>query len=234
MVERVGEQVWNVLLLIFVTGGLILMARSIRWNEFFAAIREEAGMGNEVKREQSPKPAVSPGSKRQSLASSPAASGEAEKATKKSKAESVRSLPHKIEELSVQEQASPLPATPAAPRPIVKITAFDVPSLSSQRVPASQTARPRTVRESPSLGIENIDIKPESKIGYVAINSYTPARIYVDGQFSGLTPRTVKLTAGDHQIRLIADGFEDWTRRVRLKDLQQVGLMAAMKKKEPQ
>lgn len=234
MVERVGEQVLNVLLLIFVAGVLVLVARSIRWNEFFTAIREEAGMGKEVTREQSPKPANAPGSKRQNLANTPAVAGETDKATKKSKAESVRSLPHKIEELSVQEEPAPLPATPATPRPLVKTTVLDGASVPSQPISASQMVRPRTVRESPSLGIENIDLTPESRIGYVAINSYTPARIYVDGQFSGLTPRTVKLTAGDHQIRLIAEGFEDWTRRVRLRGLQQVGLMAAMKKKDSQ
>jgi hypothetical protein len=84
------------------------------------------------------------------------------------------------------------------------------------------------------LGVEQIDAKSAGETGFVSVNSYTPARIYVDGQFSGVTPRTIRLTAGDHQIRLIADGYEDWTRRVRLKARQQVGIMASMKKKVTQ
>ena len=67
--------------------------------------------------------------------------------------------------------------------------------------------------------------------GYLAIDSYIAAKIYVDGQFSGTTPRTVKLIPGDHQIRLIADGYDDWTRRVKLRGSQQVGIKAAMKKR---
>ncbi|MCI0664731.1 MAG: PEGA domain-containing protein [Acidobacteria bacterium] len=72
-----------------------------------------------------------------------------------------------------------------------------------------------------------------SGAGVVAINSYTQARIYINGQFSGTTPRTIRLSAGDHQIRLTADGYDDWTRRIRLKTKQQLGIMASMKRKGP-
>src|SRR5262249_3497999 len=95
----------------------------------------------------------------------------------------------------------------------------------------SKTAPVRNVRDGTELDVEHIEVKKRGEVGYVAIDSYIPARIYVDGQFSGLTPRTVKLSVGDHLVRLIAEGCEDWTRRVKLKSDQQIGIMASMKKK---
>ncbi|MFN0122683.1 MAG: PEGA domain-containing protein [Blastocatellia bacterium] len=67
--------------------------------------------------------------------------------------------------------------------------------------------------------------------GSVSINSYSRAYIYIDGQFSGATPRVVRLLAGDHVITLRADGFDDWTRKVSLHGRQQVGLMASMSRR---
>ncbi|MBK7598528.1 MAG: PEGA domain-containing protein [Acidobacteria bacterium] len=57
-----------------------------------------------------------------------------------------------------------------------------------------------------------------------------PAKIYIDGHYSGPTPTTVRLTAGDHQVRLIADGYDEWTRRVKLKSRRQTAIMASMRR----
>jgi len=97
---------------------------------------------------------------------------------------------------------------------------------------AGQPTPPTTVDSH--LDIEQHDAKNGNEPGLVSVNSHASARIYINGQFSGVTPRTIKLAPGDHQIRLIADGYEDWSRRVRLKTKQQVEIMAPMKKKGAQ
>src|SRR5262249_19918768 len=105
----------------------------------------------------------------------------------------------------------------------------------------SVRAMPQKIEELPSAQDQSQSEQPVEQVGAknsnetaLVINSRTPdqaqVRIYVNGQFSGTTPRTIKLIAGDYQIRLIADGYEDWTRRVRLKNKQQVDLRASMKK----
>jgi len=106
---------------------------------------------------------------------------------------------------------------------------------------ASQSATPQKVEKLPPTQdqpqsqnpVEQIVAKNGDETGLV-INSHTPAKIYVNGQYSGITPRTIKLDTGDYQIRLMADGYEDWTRRIRLKNKQQVGISASMKKKGSQ
>src|SRR5262249_25683778 len=86
----------------------------------------------------------------------------------------------------------------------------------------------------PPSAVERISAKSGNEGGLVVINSDVPAKLYIDGQFSGTTPRTVRMNAGDLQIRLIADGYDDWTRRIKLKNRQQLGITASMKKKDAQ
>jgi hypothetical protein len=86
--------------------------------------------------------------------------------------------------------------------------------------------------DAPPTGVESMNAMSGDAEGLVAINSDVPARIYINGQFSGTTPRTVKMKVGDLQIRLIADGYDDWTRRIKLKSRQQLGITAAMKKRD--
>lgn len=40
------------------------------------------------------------------------------------------------------------------------------------------------------------------------------ARVYIDGSFSGTTPRTLRLRAGLHTILVIKDGFVPWEQRL--------------------
>lgn len=230
-IERVGARVLSALLAIFIVGGLVLMARAVQWKQLFDSIRGSAGASAET----------SPGSKneRSSRARAsavrpsdgsptPAKAENSARAEKGQVAESVRALPQKIEELP---SADDQPQTPK-PNPPAKVEGATPGAISESASTPKPAAQP--ARDGVQLGVEQIDAKSSGETGLVTINSYTPARIYVDGQLSGITPRTIRLTAGDHQIRLIADGYEDWTRRVRLKAQQQVGIMASMKKKSPQ
>ena len=81
------------------------------------------------------------------------------------------------------------------------------------------------------LGIEPVEAAFSPNIGLLTIKSYTRARVYIDGQFSGYTPRSVRLTTGEHKLILLADGYEEWGRSLRLKGNQQIGIMAALVKK---
>lgn len=67
----------------------------------------------------------------------------------------------------------------------------------------------------------------------LTIKSYVPARIYINGEFSGVTPRTVKLLAGEHTVTLVADGYQEWARKVKLSGQQQAGILASLKKPRP-
>jgi len=40
------------------------------------------------------------------------------------------------------------------------------------------------------------------------------ADVYVDGQFNGNSPATLKLKAGKHTIRVSTAGYQDWTREI--------------------
>ena len=81
------------------------------------------------------------------------------------------------------------------------------------------------------ISLEPLDKTLSVNTGLVTLNSYTRARIYIDGQFSGMTPRTIKLLSGEHTITLMADGYEEWTKKIRLNGRQQAGLMASMNRK---
>lgn len=81
------------------------------------------------------------------------------------------------------------------------------------------------------ISIEPPDPTLTDGTGLLTLKSYTLARIYIDGQFSGVTPRTVKLLAGEHTISLMADGYEEWRRTVQLRGREQAGVLASMSRK---
>jgi PEGA domain len=83
------------------------------------------------------------------------------------------------------------------------------------------------------LEVDSSAVVLQKNIGLVSINSYVPARIYIDGQFSGMTPRAVKLVAGEHNISLLADGYREYSRKVKVDGHQQIGMVASMAKKNP-
>jgi len=83
----------------------------------------------------------------------------------------------------------------------------------------------------PKLEVESAGVLLHPNTGLVTIKSYVPARVYIDGVYSGSTPRSVKLLAGEHTISLLADGYHDYSRKVKVSGQQQVGILASMSKK---
>ncbi|MFN7928025.1 MAG: PEGA domain-containing protein [Blastocatellia bacterium] len=71
----------------------------------------------------------------------------------------------------------------------------------------------------------------QPNVGLVSIKSYVPARVYIDGVYSGVTPRSVKLLAGQHSISLMAGGYQEYTRTVQVSGRQQIGILASLSKK---
>lgn len=216
MLERVGRVMLDLLVLLFFVGAGVLLWRAIKWQDLFNQFQPTAGVAAPAADNRPPRP---PSATKHSTepAAQPSKPTAASKPERTPTVESVRQMPQKIEELATAEEATPKPTpTPGKPDTVQ---------------PASQSS---TAPDKAALSVEQIDARQSEAAGFVAVNSYVPARIYVDGQFSGVTPRTVRLAAGNHQIRLIAEGYEDWTRRVQLKSRQQIGVMASLKKKAGQ
>jgi hypothetical protein len=92
---------------------------------------------------------------------------------------------------------------------------------------------PSSLPQEAGIFIEQVDTSPTSSSGLLTIKSQAPSRIYIDGQYSGMTPRTVHLLAGEYQVRLVADGYLEWTSRVTVRQQEQVGVVAAMTRIEP-
>lgn len=228
-IERAGARMLNAMVWLSIVAALVLTGRAVQWGGFFAAIRGDTGVSAEPRADSKDTRSFRTRlarERRGDKATTTVKSVEAPTREKKDAVESVRAMPQKIEELSSVEDSPHFlnPKPSSAPSRVEKVSAATSPdSISKSAVQQTNV--------DAQLGVEQIDAKNNGEAGLVAIKSYTPARIYINGQFSGTTPRIVKLTAGDHQIRLIADGYEDWTRRVRLKTKQQVGIMASMKKK---
>ncbi|MBI3422007.1 MAG: PEGA domain-containing protein [Acidobacteria bacterium] len=88
--------------------------------------------------------------------------------------------------------------------------------------------------ENTSFGAELRNAQSEAAInrntGGLSLKSDTRAKVYLDGQFSGFTPQTVRLAPGEHKVSVLADGHEEWSRKIRLKAGQQINLKASLKK----
>ena len=67
--------------------------------------------------------------------------------------------------------------------------------------------------------------------GSIAVQS-TPdgADVYADNAFVGNAPATLKLSAGQHTIRVTLSGFKDWSRDILVQNGSEVHLTAAMEK----
>ncbi len=200
--DRVGAKLINLIIVLALIGGSVLVARQIDWKELVALFRDP---GAGVRSQEPVRRQNKAGSAGRRAKEEPESAGAAS-------FESVRQLPQKIEELPSPDEV-PGPAQPPPPK--------------KQDDAEPENREPREA----ALSLDPTEIQPhEGRQGFITIRSYTSARIYVNGQYSGTTPKTVKLSSGDHQIRLIADGYEDWTRNVRLKNRQQIGIIASMKK----
>lgn len=92
----------------------------------------------------------------------------------------------------VQASTQPAPPTAAGKREEI---------ANSENIPT-----PQIVGDLPSIG---------SGVGELTIESSArQARVYIDGAFSGPTPRTVRLRAGVHTILVVSDGYASWEQRL--------------------
>lgn len=229
--ERAGKRLFDLVLILILIGAGVVLARAIKWKEVFNIFKPVAESSPPAKPERESSGGSST-KRRKSNSPDPQQQGTSEGASKPASAESVRDLKQKIEELpsSDESRPTPKPVATATPKPSKNEPVSFNPVQGSRQ---SAFVSPSSTQETTArveLDVEPSETKQTSNAGFVSVNSYVPARIYVDGQFSGITPRIVKLAAGEHQIRLIADGHEDWARRIRLKNRQQVGLLASMRK----
>jgi hypothetical protein len=126
---------------------------------------------------------------------------------------------------TVRRAAPETPADEAAPK---KMATPIAPSVSLPPPPAP-VARP--AEAEPTLEVETTGVLLPANTGLVTIKSYVPARVYIDGVYSGSTPRSVKLLAGEHTINLLAEGYHEYSRKVKVSGQQQVGILASMNKK---
>lgn len=112
---------------------------------------------------------------------------------------------------------------PSAP-PKIEIVTPTPRVITTPRAPA--ITEPVTA----TLEVDSAPTELNAQTGLLTIKSYVPARIYIDGAYSGVTPRSVKLIAGEHTVTLVADGFQEWTRKVKLNGKEQAGILASLKK----
>lgn len=97
--------------------------------------------------------------------------------------------------------------------------------------PTSATATAPAPEPEPKLEVEGTGVSLHPNTGLVTIKSYVPARVYIDGVYSGATPRSVKLLAGEHTISLLAEGYHEYSRKIKVNGQQQLGILASMSKK---
>lgn len=103
--------------------------------------------------------------------------------------------------------------------------------LSTPNSPATNLTTPAPVETEANLELDASRTLLQPNTGLVSIKSYVPARVYIDGVYSGVTPRSVKLLAGEHSISLMAGGYHEYTRTVKVGGQQQIGILASMSKK---
>jgi hypothetical protein len=241
VVERTGQRLVKLLLTIFIGGLIVLMARAVQWRDLAKLVSGESARAaantskpptkKDAKNENSG--GVSP--EKSALAKSGVPAAPAEKSNRaaqtqasqeKSPDSALQASSGVIEQRSLnirQVAARPVTVLPSVPSELVALQSTRTPKII---FPLGSAANPTVRSTSIAKGQ-----KQGVRTGSLEITSNTPARVYVDGQFSGWTPRTITLTAGNHKIRLMAEGYEDWARNLSLKTLEQLSLTAAMEKK---
>jgi hypothetical protein len=126
--------------------------------------------------------------------------------------------------------APPAPASAAPARPAEtaapKVESPQRADIAMPKVPSVT----QSVEARAGLEVEGGAVLLSRHTALLTIKSYVPARVYIDGAYSGVTPRSVKLVAGEHTVTLVADGFQEWTRKVRLNGQEQAGILASLKK----
>jgi hypothetical protein len=106
------------------------------------------------------------------------------------------------------------------------------PDQSAQQAATSQTAAPQlTPTQSETVPSPAAASVPAT--GSVEVHS-TPegAEVNVDGTFVGNAPATLKLTPGQHSIRVTQSGYKEWLREIGVQAGSEAHLMASLDKQE--
>lgn len=73
--------------------------------------------------------------------------------------------------------------------------------------------------------------KPAAEVGIILVSSVPDgAEVYIDGNFVGGTPATLKLAPGKHTIRVALKDYKDWSRELSLLASSEVKLTATLEK----
>lgn len=130
------------------------------------------------------------------------------------------------------------PGIPVQPKSAeAEVRTDDVlPQKARQPVAPAQPVLPAAPATAPPEADPNLEVDTahtllQANVGLVSIKSYVPARVYIDGVYSGVTPRSVKLLAGAHNISLLAGGYHEYVRTVKVSGQQQIGILASLSKK---
>ncbi len=90
------------------------------------------------------------------------------------------------------------------------------PSNQKAEAQAGQVAEPKSAEQTlpaPAVVADLPSVGPD--IGELTIEcSVREARVYIDGSYSGVAPRTLRLRAGVHTILIVADGYASWEQRL--------------------
>jgi hypothetical protein len=97
--------------------------------------------------------------------------------------------------------------------------------------PAQRNAIAASAKRVANEKSQPMALQPTANAGLLMIkSSAAAARIFVDGKFAGTTPHSFTVNAGEHQLRLEAEGYQVWTRTIAVRGNQQMGIMAALEK----
>jgi hypothetical protein len=130
------------------------------------------------------------------------------------KREKVRTVP-----LEPATAAAPAASTPAAP------------AARAAAPPNAGNGGPVASNESKAEDEARVACSPAAASCVTFVSEPQGADIYVDGKFVGSTPSTLALPAGAHEIRVEADNFKTWTRKLTSTAGSTVTIHAALTKK---
>jgi hypothetical protein len=82
------------------------------------------------------------------------------------------------------------------------------PTIRNPEIAPADTSSPtaNVVADSPIIGPNVGELTVECNV--------RGARIYIDGSYSGVAPRTLRLRTGLHTILIVSDGYENWERKL--------------------
>lgn len=130
-------------------------------------------------------------------------------------------------QLAVRQDGSPKQSSTTTDLAVASSAAISPGSVSVTRK-SNQASWP----EDQAVEIEQFEAPPTDRTGIVTIKSQAPARVYIDGQYSGVTPRTVNLNAGAHQVRLVSDGYLEWNNQIQVRSREKTGVVASLSRNE--